>query len=200
MIIIIDGYNFLKSVLGTKFVPDADMIDWMNQFNDYIHRRGNQIIVVFDAGPSFFTSKEFHKSVEIIYSGQHQTADDILKKWLEKNQAQDVLLVTSDREIRNFAQRLGVTSLAVMDFYTIFKDVMHQNIVQSSYDSDIVYKTKIDAKNNDEMLDALMQQASQAIHQYYDKDNDVDDDKSYRVNAHKDSKSDKHIMRKINKI
>jgi predicted RNA-binding protein with PIN domain len=198
MIIIIDGYNFLKSITGTKFISESQMREWINYFQKYLFFRGNQIIMVFDAGPSFFESNDRHGSVDVWYAGQHQTADDWIKNWLTKNKHKDILLVSSDREIRDWADSLSVVSLSSQDFYKILHSVVKEEELEQKIQMQSLHKTK-ENEAADTYLDNLMEIGSRNIVSVY-KENEYTQDIERTPKNKQDSKSDKAVLRKINKI
>jgi len=197
VIIVIDGYNFLKSVTGTKFINDMVLNSWLLRFQEYVQVRHNKVVVVFDAGPYFFQMQEMVGLVEVWYSGQSQSADDLLKNWLQKNKNSDLLLVTSDRDVRQWAELLNILSINSQDFYKIFTDVMQREQVQNKAFHASIFKTK---KNDpfDEKLDFLMDQGSKNLVQDIIKNGPSN---SIRLsNRKKISKLDSLIMKKIDKI
>lgn len=200
MIIIIDGYNFLKSITGTKFITEQQMHSWMETFEEYRKKRANKILMVFDAGPSYFPSCENIGSIEVCYAGQYQTADDWIKSWLEKNRQKDLLLVSSDREIRSWAQQMGVISLSSQDFYKLFKEALQESLYVQKIADLTLYKTKEESfDDEDQSLDELMHAASLNLGlagNKYDKDQD---EVVVKTNK-KISKSDKSLLKKIDKI
>lgn len=197
MIIIIDGYNFLKSITGTTFINDRVMSDWMGKFQQYMHYRGNRIIMVFDAGPSYYPSSEWYGAVEVLYAGQDQIADDLLKKWLLKHRGLEVLLVSSDREIRDWAENLQLASISSQDFNRVFVDVMKREERQLSSFQQTMYKTKED-DCQDDFLDALMEMGSRDLVSGIIKNEYAE---NIRVrDGKKASKTDKAAMKKIHKI
>ncbi len=214
MIILIDAYNFLKSISAHKFVDDRVIQSWILQFQNYMNLRGNKIVLVFDAGPFFYQTRDVHGGVEVIYAGHEKTADDVLKIWLERNALQDVLLVTSDRQVRDYALNLNVVSISSQDFYKVFKSVMHQEEAVEQKFAKTLHKMKNDddAKsqvsswtpiqdpdiNKNQNLDELMEQASRNLvagqlkTEYTEK---------VQIRSHsKISKADRQIMKKIDKI
>ena len=198
MIIIIDGYNYLKSATGTKFVSEDKMREWIHALEKYVYYRGNHIIVVFDAGPYLFASSDRYGSVEVWYAGQYQTADDWIKTWLLKNREKDLLLVSSDREIRNCADRLNLVSISSQEFFKIFNAVLEQQEDEHEIHTQSVYKTKQD-ELSDDFLDHLMEVGSRNIVSAH-KENEYTHE-THRLSKDKHtSKLDKFFLKKINKI
>ena len=198
MIIVIDGYNFLKSITGTKFISETQMRDWINYFEKYIYFRGNQIMVALDAGPYLFASFEKHGAIEVWYAGQHQTADDLIKNWLTKHKQKDVLLVTSDREVRDFADDLGVVSISSQEFYKILDSVIDEEEHQQEIQMQSLHKTK-QAESSDVYLDNLMEMGSRDIVSVY-KENEYTQEMERTSKSKHTPKSDKAFLKKINKI
>jgi len=198
MIIIIDGYNFLKSITGTKFISECQMRYWINYFEKYIYYRGNQVIVALDAGPYLFASSESHGAVDVWYAGQHQTADDWIKAWLTKNRHKDILLVTSDRQVRDCAENLGIVSISSQDFYKILQTVVEGQEHQEEMWLQSLHKTK-NNEPNDAYLDNLMDQGSRNIVSIY-KENEYTHPIDRTSQNKQKSKSDKAFLRKINKV
>lgn len=214
MIILIDAYNFLKSISAHKFVDDRVIQSWILQFQSYMSLRGNKIILVFDAGPFFYQTRDVRGGVEVIYAGHEKTADDVLKIWLERNAGQDILLVTSDRQVRDHALNLNVVSISSQDFYKVFKSVMQQQEVAEQKFTKTLHKMKKDDDansrvssrilaqdpevTNDQNLDQLMEQASRNLVADQFKNEYTE---PVRIREHtKMSKADRQIMKKIDKI
>jgi hypothetical protein len=188
----------LKSITGTKFITDHQMRDWIAKFEQYMQKRANKVLLIFDAGPSFFASCEKIGSVEVCWAGQHQTADDWIKSWLEKNNQKDILLVSSDREIRSWAHLLKVVSISSQDFYKIFHEVLQEQEHKEQVPDFRAYKTKCD-EPSDEFLDALMGSVRIDI-QLVGNKYQQDEQEQSLGNTKKVSKSDKSLLKKIYKI
>ncbi len=172
----------------------------MGKFQQYMFYKNNRIIVVFDAGPFFYPSCQWHGAVEVWYAGQDQTADDFLKKWLTKHQGLDVLLVSSDREVRNWAQALQLSSISSQDFYTLFSDSLKQEEKSLVLLQQTMHKTKAE-EHIDAQLDLLLEQSSRNLVLEVVKNEYNEDNSKVRIrNGKKTSKIDKAILRKINKI
>lgn len=197
MIIVIDAYNYIKSVTSERFIDESSINRWISTFQDYVRLRGNKVVLVFDAGPFFYQTTENHGGVQVIYAGQRQTADDALKIWVERHVGQDILLVTSDRQVRDHAQNLQVVSISSQDFYKVFNSLMRQEHHYEQKMTQTIHKTKQN-EQVDFDLDRLMEQASRNLVAAVDK-NEYDIPVRVRDGT-KACKADKQIMKKINKI
>lgn len=199
MIIIIDAYNYIKSISAQRFTDERAIVSWITTFQDYTRLRGNRVILVFDAGPSYFQTKESHGNVQVVYAGHQRTADDVIKDWMQENAGADVLLVTSDRQIRDYGQRFQITSINSFDFHKIFNSVMQQEERSEQVFQKTVYKIKDDKLGNDDELDRLMEEGSR--HLVADLIKSEHDQSVVRIrDGKKASKVDKHVMKKVNKI
>ena len=197
MIIVIDAYNYIKSISSDRFVDESVVNRWIATFQNYVALRGNKVVLVFDAGPSFYPTTENHGDVQVLYAGQRQTADDVLKIWVERHATQDILLVTSDRQIRDHAQNFQVVSMSSQDFHKIFSNVIKQEHTREQVMQQTIHKTKTD-ESDDQSLDRLMEQGSRGLVAASHK-NEYDTVVRVR-NGTKASKADKQAMKKIDKI
>lgn len=199
MIILIDAYNFIKSVTICKFVDEKTIQSWILQFKSYAACRKNSIILIFDAGPMSFQTKENHGLVQVVYAGWQKTADDAIKNWLDCNKGKDVLLVTSDRQIRQYASNLSVTSISSQDFFTIFQEKSIQEVAEEIMVKGLIYKIHQNAPENDQDLDELMEAASRNV--LVQKDESEYSQNSWRDANHAGkNKSSKALDKKIKKL
>lgn len=195
MVIVIDAYNYIKHIIGDSFVSESLVKNWIDQFQEYTDIRGNDVLLVFDAGPGYYATKDYFDKLTVIYSGQTQTADDIIKEWLSSHRGQDILLVTSDREICDVARRMGVVSISSQDFYKIFTYVMQQEQVYEKQVEQTIHKT---STTYSQELDTLMEVGSRNLVREH---RTQGDSMPLRVrNGKKASKQDKQLLKKIEKI
>jgi len=199
MIIVIDAYNYIKSVAGQTFIDDRTAQQWIDIFKEYVRVRHNPIVLIFDAGPGYYPSTQRHGGVTVMYAGQQQTADDVIKVWLKAHPGADALLVSSDRELCHCADDVRVASVGSYDFYKIFNHVMKQEEQFEQKVIQTVHKTaQHDGLDQFEDLDRIMEEGSRGlIKGKIIKEHDT----AVRVRGGKKvSKPDKHLMRKIDKI
>ncbi|AXK60511.1 NYN domain-containing protein [Candidatus Chromulinivorax destructor] len=196
MIIIIDAYNLLKTVLHTQFVQDAQRTKFLQLFEKYAQRRNsNEVILVFDGGQDPYEVEENYKYLTLFYSGFMQSADDIIKKKLTTYKAFDILLVTSDRELRNYAKQYQIESLGSMEFYRILQEVMKVQDQKELIIAQTIHKT---TQEENKSLDTLMEYGSRYL---ITKDQDKDVKLSLRYTDEQNgSKKDKKLLKKIIKI
>ncbi len=199
MILIIDAYNYIKQVVQVSFVQERTIQEIIKQFIEYVHLRGNEVVLVFDAGPYHqITHEQVHGLLSVWYSGHYFSADDVIKKILEEKRGLDILVVSSDREICAHAQMHNVVSIGSLEFDRIFKQILK---AQKQVDKKIKGTLIKTSDNLDASLDDLMEMASRSL---------VSKDKQFEVHtynilqslysAHTLSKIDKRLLKKISKI
>lgn len=120
MILIIDGYNVLKQVRPSKKISDDERALFIRALDIYGRKKRLDIIVAFDGGPYGSSAREREGDVLVFYSGARQSADALIIEQVAKFKGQDVLVVSSDRSVRQQALALGVKSISALDFYEIF--------------------------------------------------------------------------------
>jgi predicted RNA-binding protein with PIN domain len=113
MHLIIDGYNFLH-VQCTLTHLNAIQLQWerdrlIDQLSSYQKIKSCEITVVFDGwqGGGVTEKKEMKKGVEIIFSKLGEKADEVIKR-LVKGEGSGAIVITSDREISRFAERMAI--------------------------------------------------------------------------------------------
>ena len=86
-----------------------DLLDWLSL---YKRERGPRITVVFDAYRSFSLNRtrENYKGVEVVFTRENETADDLIRERIRSRQV-GLVVVTSDRAIIDEAKSCGVTFL-----------------------------------------------------------------------------------------
>lgn len=118
--IIIDGYNLLMT--SDRF--RRDFIDsfeetrnrFIESLYNYKKLKGHDITVVFDGWKSgYMTEKrEVTKGIKIVYSRRGEKADEVIKRMVENGEASTI--VTSDREVADFALRHGSVAISSGEF------------------------------------------------------------------------------------
>ena len=119
--VVIDGYNLIRQS-DTLRSQEALALEMgrealLELLRRYKRVRGHRITVVFDAANKPLIAEEVtqHKGIRIIYSGQGDTADTVIKR-ICRNEGEKVLLVTSDRELASYAEACGSVATDSPDF------------------------------------------------------------------------------------
>jgi predicted RNA-binding protein with PIN domain len=121
MHLIVDGYNLLhvdRSLIRLNPIQlqmERDRL--IDQLSTYRNHRQLEITVVFDGWQGGWPTeqKERKKGVEIIFSKVGEKADEVIKR-LVKERGSGVTVITSDREISKYAERMTAPVIASDQF------------------------------------------------------------------------------------
>jgi len=120
--LIIDGYNLIRqspwlSPLEARDL-DAGREALVQCLADYRRQRPqHKITLVFDGwqGGGLRESRDLCQGVWVVYSRRGERADEVIKRLLAREGARAVM-VSSDRELQDFATKVGATWVAAGDF------------------------------------------------------------------------------------
>lgn len=119
--IIIDGYNLIRQSDRLSALDRQDMqrgretlVDWLIAYRRIRHHR---ISVVFDGGnaPFFSQHRDRLKGIEIRFSRPGETADSVIKR-MASREREKALVVSSDREVVDFAESRGAATISSCGF------------------------------------------------------------------------------------
>lgn len=114
--IVIDGYNYINRINASSVQKGASMDLLRREFLDrcahYKKIKSMRMTVVFDAydSPSAGRHSENHRGIEVVYSKEGETADDVIIGWIRTRPA-GLVVVSSDRAIIDEAKAKGVAFL-----------------------------------------------------------------------------------------
>ena len=126
MHLIVDGYNLIRQSdtlrSRERISLEAGRQALVCSLANYQRAKGHRITVVFDGwlGGSPREERDRAGSVEIIYSRRGEKADELIKRLLTQG-SEEILVVTSDREIAHFAARRGKTAVTSPAFAAILE-------------------------------------------------------------------------------
>jgi predicted RNA-binding protein with PIN domain len=114
MHLIIDGYNLLhvgRSLISLNPIElqrERDRL--IDQLSAYGKLRRWEITVVFDGWQGGWSTekREKKKGIELIFSRLGEKADEVIKR-LVKEKGSGGIVITSDRDVSKFAERMAVT-------------------------------------------------------------------------------------------
>jgi uncharacterized protein len=121
MLIAIDGYNFIKQSPELRRLEQIELQKareaLIEQLAQYKKLKGHSITVVFDGVEegSFGGHRGRMKGIDVIFSRLGEKADDVLKR-MAAEKREEMMVVTSDREVAFFAEKRGASAIAVTDF------------------------------------------------------------------------------------
>jgi predicted RNA-binding protein with PIN domain len=98
--------------------------------------RNHPITVVFDGwgGFNLDSTIQRHQGIVVIYTGKGETADDWIKRTIEKMQYGAV--VTSDRDIGRYAERVGIAAIPSRQFERRMEAALAGDMKEMSMDEE----------------------------------------------------------------
>ena len=138
MHLIIDGYNFLHALRSPPQLNPIQL-QWerqrlIDQLSSYRQTKPCEITVVFDGWQGDWTTekREKKKGIELIYSRRGEKADEVIKR-LAKEKGSGAIVITSDREISRYAEKMAVAVIPSDQF----QEKMEQSSIQFEKDFEI---------------------------------------------------------------
>jgi predicted RNA-binding protein with PIN domain len=120
--LIIDGYNLIKSTpdFSKKFINLTAQREHLIKIlasNPKLRQR--QVLLVFDgSGEKTETMKSAQGAMNIIYTKQHRTADDLIQQIIRRvKHPEKIKVVSSDREIQHTAKSHGAKVIESATFW-----------------------------------------------------------------------------------
>jgi len=124
MRIIIDGYNMIRQSDSLRryerFSLEAGRNALIQKVALYKKRKGHRVTIVFDgweSGPAT-EERDRQEGVDIIYSRRGEKADDVIKRMVAKRE-EEMVIVTSDRDIADYVRHRGGTAVSSQEFETL---------------------------------------------------------------------------------
>lgn len=165
--IVIDGYNFINRSRSDSIHGDANLDMLRRSFLDKLFRfkkeKGAKITVVFDAynNVSLGRQREGYKGIDIVYSNQNETADEVIIGWIRQRRA-GMVIVSSDRAIIDEAKAHGVPFLTSMKLAEMMAETgAHPSGHGKEEDTEEIYQGK--KKGNPRKLPKKLRKVTKAI-------------------------------------
>lgn len=159
MIVVVDAYNLLKRGSRTIEISYQDRVRFIAWLTAYQKQKGHSIVVVFDGGDALWPTVHQQRHVSVVYSGVNRSADDYIKQYIAQHAHQELLLVSSDGELVNWADRYDVVSIAPEDFIAVVGS-LDQGVRRQRSAQSVAIKIH---KEGDADFDAYMQEAAQNV-------------------------------------
>lgn len=194
MVLLIDAYNVLKQVMPSEKIGDRERARFIEELGRYARLRGHKVVLVFDGGPYDRAFQERVAGVYVVYAGWQESADDYMKRYLDEHRELDMVLVSSDREVRAAAHRFHIESIPAPDFYSVMRLALQEELSFKGKETEVV---KISESDNEE-LDALMRAGSFAVQTKAE--DALERIGSRESKAHRASKRDRKTIKKIRKL
>lgn len=125
MHIIIDGYNLMPCMKLKGDSLHKKREDLINELHQFLKINHGNITLVFDGYKNISEYKSIEKqgNIKIIYSAKNQSADEVIIELIEKREvkAKNMVLVTSDRKLINFAASNRIKTINSSNFAEYFE-------------------------------------------------------------------------------
>jgi len=136
MHLIIDGYNLLH-VSRSLIRLNSNQLQWerdrlIDQLSAYQKLKPCRITVVFDGWQGGWNTekREEKRGIELIFSKLGEKADEVIKR-LAKEKGSGAIVVTSDREVSRFAERMAVAVIPSEQFQEKLEEVSADKFEES---------------------------------------------------------------------
>ena len=189
MHIIIDGYNVLKQVVHSGEISPMQRRAFINILGKYGTKKNHRITIVFDGGPDAWPTQEKDHGVTVIYAGIKHSADDLIKRAMKERQ-HNILVVTSDNEIKSAAASYGIVTMNAHEFYLLLNQEIKP--VHTPKKNHGIVKT---SQEENPLLDSLMRQDFSMMYKP-----DEDQMEERRSKSSKLSKKERAYQQKIKKL
>lgn len=117
MHLIIDGYNLLgvRGQVGPNSESARERL--LRELSTYRQRKGHPITVVFDGWQQGMGAerREHRIGIEVVYSRRGERADQVIQRLVEEF-GRDCAVVSSDREVADFAKSRGAFVMGSSEF------------------------------------------------------------------------------------
>ncbi len=191
MNIVIDGYNMIKQALKKTTITESERSSILIRLDSYARRKQHTVHIIFDGGPYDRPTKERFRSLTIVYSGRKQSADDVIKTYIEEKVLPGMLIVTTDRNLNAFAYSHSVASIDSIDFYAFMNEKPPQTLGFKKAPGKAHKREGFESSSE---LDMLMQEGANILY-YKDEEDEVEPD-----SAKKRSKQEKLAQKLVKKL
>lgn len=118
--ILVDGYNLIFQFPELRKMLERDLEQARDglliRLGSYANSRRIQIVVVFDGDGRVTEESYAHREFRVIFSKPPEKADQVIKELIEKSRSEDIIVVSSDREIVDYARLYGVKTASSRQF------------------------------------------------------------------------------------
>ncbi|HXW86158.1 MAG TPA: NYN domain-containing protein [Candidatus Bathyarchaeia archaeon] len=130
MIIIIDGYNVMKTIYHHGKMTEKERQRFIEKIGEYAHVKRHSMRVVFDGGPYMWPHMEKKCGISVVYVGAKDSADDYIIDYVIRHARKDVLVITSDNAIAKGADEYDIPTLASEDFWSFLTEALTSPVQQ----------------------------------------------------------------------
>lgn len=130
MAYLIDGNNLLGQISSSHPRDSRSKYSLILKLLTFQRLKRTRILLVFDGAPDprLANEKLRRKKFSIIYPSCGQNADSVIKELISKQtDRKKFTVVSSDREIKNYAKASRVKVLSSKDFHLLLKKILREN-------------------------------------------------------------------------
>lgn len=193
MIVIIDAYNVLHALYAHPVITDKERHEFIRRIVRYAAKKALEIKLVFDGGAFGMPDRERMGTVEVIFTGARETADEWIMRFVEKHKGLELAVVSSDRELVSAAKQHNLLSVKAKEFKQLLIDALSGMRQQPEKKDGSVAFRKLAADTNPE-LDQLMAESFISLPK------DVDEDRDELKSPQKGSKKERRRDQKLKKL
>jgi uncharacterized protein len=141
MHVILDGYNVIRQSDVLRACERRSLEEartaLIRSVALYQRTKRHRVTVVFDgwAGSSPLEERDRFGNVEIVYSRQGEKADEVIKRMVHRS-SEETIVVSSDREVADYAGRHGGSAVSSLDFERILRKIPPEGETAGSTDTD----------------------------------------------------------------
>lgn len=190
MIIVIDGYNLVKTILKVAILKRSDLIYYIVLFNSYAKAKRHYVMIVLDGGPYERPVEQKLSHGRVVYTGTHQSADEYIEQYSARKEPSSLMVVSSDRALQNNIKALGILVMNSSEFYGYVNDFLEQKTIFQQNKTPL---TKVDPERNDELDELMKDVLLNGVKEEYFKDERIKKSTTSK-------KKDRMLLQKIKKL
>lgn len=136
--IVIDGYNLIRQSLTFSVIERRSLEEGRDALLEciasYKRFKHHPITVVFDGADAdtHMERRTRRRGIHILFSRPGESADSVIKRIVIRERERSVV-VTSDREIADFAAKHGAATIESIEFENKMKMAVHPDMNQADF-------------------------------------------------------------------
>lgn len=139
--IVIDGYNLIRQSSTLSLIERQSLEEGrealLRRLDSYKQVKHHPVTVVFDGADAgkFMEARTRWKGIRVVFSRPGELADTIIKR-IVTQERERVVVVTSDREISDFAAKYGAVTLDSIEFENKMELATDSNMAEPSFEEE----------------------------------------------------------------